>query len=253
MVDVMISLHCASMSESATKLQKELESRGVSVWVCLDMSGGAFYRTEIVNNVKTCSVFLPLLNDSWALSGECEDEYSLAKRMNLTSHESGRTKRTEKRRPIFVPVAFSDLQWSAYPHVELLAASTNFIVHQGANLTVGPIDVTIGAVMLSLYNNGITIDLPPSLIPKDKIPPAGSTVGAIRSLRDATTTETIKDKIVGIYSMLESATTAMQQLTLANIVEDNNGSSSSNPRSTTVETESEDNDNENKTLGLSMF
>jgi hypothetical protein len=106
------------------------------------MSGGENYRTEIVSVVKSCKVFLPLLNDAWALSGECEDEYSLAKRLNLTSHESGRTIRSEKRQPIMLPVAFSDLKWNQYPHVELLAASTNFIVHRNNTLSEGPLDQT---------------------------------------------------------------------------------------------------------------
>ena len=91
------------------------------------MLGGDAFRDEIVTQGKCCDVFLLLLNEEWALSGECKDENALAKRLNLTSHERGRTKRTEPRLPVFIPVAFPNLNWSGHSHVELLAASTNFL------------------------------------------------------------------------------------------------------------------------------
>lgn len=116
--DVMISLHCASMTQSALSLKTYLgsfslftvhfangfvfhilriptpytESFGLSIFVCMEMNGGAQFRNEIVSAVDSCKFFVILLNEQWALSGECEDEFSLAKRMNLTSHETKRTK-----------------------------------------------------------------------------------------------------------------------------------------------------------------
>ena len=62
-------------------------------------------------------------------SGECKDEFNFARRRNLTSHERGQTTDGQRRLPIIVPIAFSNLQWDKHEHVELLAASTNFLVH----------------------------------------------------------------------------------------------------------------------------
>ena len=66
---IMISLHVSSMERSARMLQKELEAQGYRVWICTDMSGGTDYRTAIVEAVRTCTIFLPLINSAWANSG----------------------------------------------------------------------------------------------------------------------------------------------------------------------------------------
>lgn len=63
------------------------EDQGFSIFLCVDMSGGEQYRNAIVHAASACTYFIILLNQEWGLSGECEDEYNLAKRKNLTSHE----------------------------------------------------------------------------------------------------------------------------------------------------------------------
>ena len=133
-IDVMISLHCASMASSAKKLKEYLESRGMVVWVCIEMSGGENYRDSIVDAIDRAEVVVIMLNEEWALSGECQDEYNYAKRLNLTSYESGRSERGQARLPVFCPIAFKNLNWGSHKHVRLLAANTNFIVHDGDNL-----------------------------------------------------------------------------------------------------------------------
>ena len=97
-------------------------------------------------------------NQQWALSGECEDEYNLAKRLNLTSHEKGRTQRTERRLPIMMPIAFPNLDWDGHPHVQLLAASTNFIVHNTDDLLSGNSAQTLDDVAKAIISAGISID-----------------------------------------------------------------------------------------------
>ena len=129
------------------------------VFVCVDMTGGAQYRNAIVRAVQSCKIFLILLNEQWALSGECEDEYNLAKRLNLTSHEKGRTKRdSEQRLPIMLPIAFPNLNWDGHLHVKLLAASTNFILHNADDLLSGNSSTTLDDVVRALKNAGISID-----------------------------------------------------------------------------------------------
>lgn len=103
-------------------------SRGVQVWICTSsLEAGSNFRDEIVHAIKACRVVVPLINNDWASSGECYDEFSLAKRRNLTSHESGRTVHPQARLPAIVPLAFPSLDWERFPHVELLAATTNFL------------------------------------------------------------------------------------------------------------------------------
>ena len=133
-IDVMVSLHCSSMAPSAKKLKLYLESRGIIVWVCTEMSGGESYRDSIVDAIDRANVVIIMLNNQWALSGECQDEYNYAKRLNLTSYESGRSERDQPRLPVFCPIAFKNLNWNAHKHVRLLSANTNFIVHDEDDL-----------------------------------------------------------------------------------------------------------------------
>ena len=121
---VMLSLQVSSMKAFAHKLADLLRTNGYDVWICTQsMTGGATWRREIVKAVKNCHIFVPLINNPWAESGECEVEFNLA--FNLHTHSN-----SKPRMPIFVPVAFPDLDWSAHAHVELLAANTNFVKHE---------------------------------------------------------------------------------------------------------------------------
>jgi len=143
--------------------KKFLEEHNIRTWVCVEMGGGINYREEIVYAVKCCEVFIPLINDEWASSGECQDEYSLAKRLNLTSHEKGITKSSQPRKPIILPIAFPNLICDKYSHVELLAASTNFLIHNKPTLLEG--DTTnlfqqvLRAVFPALISLGIKVQL----------------------------------------------------------------------------------------------
>mmetsp|Transcript_45449 Transcript_45449/g.106283 ORF Transcript_45449/g.106283 Transcript_45449/m.106283 type:complete len:371 (+) Transcript_45449:170-1282(+) len=97
---------------------------------------------------------MPLINDAWARSGECKDEFNLAKRLNLTSTEMGRTREGDPRLPVILPIAFSDLDWDAHSHVQLLAASTNFLVHGTKNLEAGDFEATCRQVAVGLIRQG---------------------------------------------------------------------------------------------------
>lgn len=159
-ISIMISLQVSSMHKSALYLKSELEKQGYTVWICTEMVGGVDFREQIVAAVNACTVFLPLINTAWGDSGECRDEFSLAKRLHLTSHESGRTTRDKPRLPIFMPIAFSDLDWGGHPHIQLLAASTNFIVHRAPTLESGDCESTMESVLIAMHNFGMDVDLP---------------------------------------------------------------------------------------------
>lgn len=135
---VMISINVKTMKESALRLKKLLQDHGVSAWVCTeDLAGGEDFRTGIAKAVRGCKVFLPLINDEWAESGECKIEYSMGLRLNLTSHERGITEKPQDREPLLMPIAFPNLNWDAHDHVFMLSCNTNFIVHDAHNLTEG--------------------------------------------------------------------------------------------------------------------
>eukprot|EP00052_Salpingoeca_macrocollata_P032570 m.5985 g.5985 ORF g.5985 m.5985 type:complete len:370 (-) comp3887_c0_seq1:44-1153(-) len=152
---VMISLHVGSSRGSAEAIKAYLLSLGVpEVWICTEMGGGADFRAAIHNAVDSCDVFLPLMNQQWADSGECYDEYSLARRKNLTSFERGVTSKGQPRKPVFVPIALPGLDWSA-PHIEVLASYTNFLVHDQA--TVAPDAPILKALARSLKSLGFAL------------------------------------------------------------------------------------------------
>ena len=47
--------------------------------------------------------------------------------MQLTSHEKGVTEVSEPRCPVFVPVGIGKFDIGKFAHVEMLAATTNFV------------------------------------------------------------------------------------------------------------------------------
>ena len=49
--------------------------------------------------------------------------YNFALRLNLTSHEKGRTTRSQARLPVLRPIAFPGLDWDAHPSIQLLAGT----------------------------------------------------------------------------------------------------------------------------------
>ena len=62
-IDVMISLHCSSMASSARKLKEYLESCGMVVWVCTEISGGENYHDSIVDAIDRAEVVVIMLNE----------------------------------------------------------------------------------------------------------------------------------------------------------------------------------------------
>jgi hypothetical protein len=198
---VFLSINVRSSAAIASRCVAFLQSHGIKAWLCTqDLAGGASFREEIVRavcrapcfvsvllqwlsctrQVQACSVFVPLVTTEWALSGECEIEcvmffidnalqncviirrYNFALRLNLTSHEKGRTQRNQVRKnrkhaagiaapnasfahlniahsrtvildqprlPVLLPIAFPGLDWDAHPSIQLLAG----LLQQPAN------------------------------------------------------------------------------------------------------------------------
>jgi len=192
------------MRESAQILASMLEKYGINVWICVNLLGGMDYRHEITEAVKKCHVMILLMNENWASSGECNDEFALAKRLNLTSHESGRTPRTSPRLPILLPIAFKDLEWGAHDHVQLLASSTNFIVHDYKNLTSGSVNQTLNTILLSLSTFG--------LINGDKLPAEIQHLQPSSPMAINSSTLKPKDQLSQISQSLQAFALSLQSL-----------------------------------------
>jgi len=112
----MISFAVKSMSNTAKKLKVFLSERGFSTWLCLDIKPGEGYRDRIIENARFCNVFVPLINEDWALSKECEFEYNIAlKSFNKT------------RKPVIIPLIIGMFDTSQYNVIEGLLASTQVI------------------------------------------------------------------------------------------------------------------------------
>jgi len=122
--DVMISLHCATMKNDAVALQKQFTLHNVSTWVCLDMSGGAAMRDDINWAAMNCKVFVALMNENWAKSGECKWEFNIAIRCGITQSY-----------PVIIPVVVDNLDFNKYIHIKAIMANTNGIFFDRTNLT----------------------------------------------------------------------------------------------------------------------
>jgi len=119
--NLMISINVRTLGETAKDLKTLIEENlNAKVWICTDMTGGQNYRDEIVKAIDKALVVILLVNDAWANSAECEDEYNYAKRLNLTSQ-------SDPRKPFLLPIAFPDLNWQRHSHIRLLMSSTNAI------------------------------------------------------------------------------------------------------------------------------
>ena len=68
----MISINVKTMADTARFLKDFFEKHNVSTWICVQMDGGIDFRDGIVDAVKKCNIFLPLINTEWASSGECK-------------------------------------------------------------------------------------------------------------------------------------------------------------------------------------
>jgi len=121
-LNLMISLHVRTLAQVASELKEQIEKTfNAHVWICTNMTGGQNYRDEIVKAIDKAYAVILLVNNDWAESAECEDEYNYAKRLNLTSKHN-------PRKPLLLPIAFPDLDWQKRSHVRLLMSSTNAIV-----------------------------------------------------------------------------------------------------------------------------
>jgi len=127
--DFFISLNVSTALKYGESLKKFIERRypGIRVFICTEMLGGASYREQIVDAIESSHVIVPLINDGWATSGECSDEFDMARRTNLISHKTGKTKAPDARQPVIVPVFDPDCNIFAYKETRLLASTVNFL------------------------------------------------------------------------------------------------------------------------------
>lgn len=117
----MISLNVGTMKHVAINLFNYLTGLNYRVWVCLHMEAGDAFRIEIARSAAQCKAFIILLNEAWASSRECEYEFNVATRKNLT-----------RGSPLILPVvmggALFGLIGDKYPAVDAMLCNTNALV-----------------------------------------------------------------------------------------------------------------------------
>jgi len=122
--DVMISLHCASSTQIAKNIDQYLKEQGFTTWMCLHMTAGMNYRTDIIKNASKCKAMVILLNKDWAESGECEFEANVTLRKNLV-----------KGSPSIMPLVLQEFDYEEYPLVDAIMCNTNAIFMKGSDVT----------------------------------------------------------------------------------------------------------------------
>jgi len=150
------------------------------------------------------------------------------------------------RLPIFIPIAFSDLNWNAYPHVQLLAASTNFIVHDDITLEVGNNQKCIEQILLSMHSVGLSVDLPESLKHMNE-----NQKNILSSSSSSSSSNSPQDQLLAITESLKAFATSIQALAHQSIMNEvahtkhHPSSSTSITTTTTTNTNTNDNNNDN--------
>jgi len=78
--DIMISFNVRTARDLAVALKEKLHQHGYSTWLCLDMDVGSNFRSEIVLAATSSKIIIPLINEGWANSKECQYEINIAQR-----------------------------------------------------------------------------------------------------------------------------------------------------------------------------
>jgi hypothetical protein len=92
---IMLSYNIRTTSKLAKALKSLFDDNSdYSAWVCeIDLKPGQDWRTTIGKMVMMCDVFVMLVNPEWVTSGECNDEYNMAKSRNVKTG-----------RPLMIPI-----------------------------------------------------------------------------------------------------------------------------------------------------
>jgi len=114
--EVMISFHVESSKVLAKQLKEYLEQRNISVFVCTDLKPGSNFRTKIATAALHCKVFVPLINEEWAKSKECDYEYNIAQRSSI-----------KEGHPIIAPIIVTKFDVKLYDIVQALLCNFNVI------------------------------------------------------------------------------------------------------------------------------
>ena len=108
------------MNQHARNFEEKLRKMGLKVFICTSLRPGEDFRQSITVNAVKCKLFIPFINEQWAMSEECIFEYNCALRSYTT-----------KRTPQFVPIIIGGFQWIdviKYPDVYNITANTNCAV-----------------------------------------------------------------------------------------------------------------------------
>lgn len=113
---VMISYNVKTCSKVAKSIRSSLDKSGVArPWMCeQDLKPGQDWRSTIGKVVMACDVFVMLINKEWLDSGECNDEYNIAKSRNIKT-----------QRPLMIPI-FVGKELADVEHEKVYSLKSNY-------------------------------------------------------------------------------------------------------------------------------
>jgi len=122
----MISFNVRTTKDLASALKEKLHEYGYSTWLCLDLDAGSNFRSEIVLAATSSRVMIPLINEAWANSKECQYEINIAQRNYLTIDQ-----------PVIMPILVdSTIDYKKYPLAHGILCNTNAVLHNNIEDTV---------------------------------------------------------------------------------------------------------------------
>jgi len=155
----MLSVHCASMLGNANNLKKFLEELGYTVFLCDQMLAGDQYRSAISGNALRCKVFIAFMNAKWCTSRECEYEFNIALRTNLTNAGV----------PKIIPLLLEDFAlYKQYDSIYGMLCSTNGLVVKESELNLSTWQKIEQILQLAVEKKGAPAPVP--AIPPAELP-----------------------------------------------------------------------------------
>ena len=113
--DVFLSHHVSSINSIARKFEDELDKLDITTFLCTSVRPGQDYRRLLTINAVKCKVFIAFINNAWAKSNECTNEFNCAlSSFNKTLH------------PIIIPIVIGGFDW-IYDSIEEYPDAFNII------------------------------------------------------------------------------------------------------------------------------
>jgi len=116
-IDCMVSFCTKTQTNFVAKLTSKLEASRIRVWNCLKIKAGEKWVDLIAQNVEDAEIFLLVIDEAWANSPECMQEFMFARQLNLQS---------QNVKPVLLPLLF-EFDFKKFAHLKMMFASLQFM------------------------------------------------------------------------------------------------------------------------------